>query len=62
MGRGHRALILAVCLLVAFWLIWSRLRFVVLVRTSFGQLLLLFAIIGIVLFLGIEHLINRTRR
>jgi len=61
MGRGNRALILAVCLLVAFWLIWSRLRFVVLVRASFGQLLLLFVIIGIVLFLGIEHLINRTR-
>jgi hypothetical protein len=51
----------AVAVLIAFWLIWSRLNIVVWVRASFGQLLLLIAVLAVVLFLGLDHLLNRTR-
>jgi hypothetical protein len=60
-GRG-RALLLTVAVLVAFWLIFSRLRIVVWVNASFGQILILFVILAAVIFLGLDHLINRSRR
>ncbi len=62
MTRSHRSLILTISVLVAFWLIWSRLRIMLVVRASFGQVLLLFVIIAIALYLGIDHLINHTRQ
>lgn len=61
MTRVGRPLILTVAVLIAFWLIWSKLRIVVFVNASFGQILLLFAVLAVVLFLGIDHLLNRDR-
>ncbi len=60
--RSGRSVILAAALLIAFWLIWSRLRFIVWVQASFWQLLLVMGVIAVVLFLGLDHLFNRTRR
>ncbi len=56
-----RSLLLTVAVLIAFWLIWSRLNFVVLVRASFWQILLVFGVLAVVIFLGLDHLINRDR-
>lgn len=61
MSRVGRPLILTVAVLVAFWLIWSRLRIVVWVNAEFWQILLLFVVIAVVLFLGLDHLLNRSR-
>ncbi len=60
--RFGRSVILAAAILIAFWLIWSRLRFIVWVQASFWQLLLVMGVIAVVLFLGLDHLFNRTRR
>ncbi len=61
MKSRSRSLLFTVAVLIAFWLIWSKLHFVVWVRASFGQILLLFAILAIVVFLGLDHLFNRER-
>jgi len=55
-------LAITLAVLIAFWLIWSKLRIVVWVQASFWQILLLFAILAVALFLGIDHLLNRDRR
>lgn len=56
-----RSLLLTVAVLIAFWLIWSRLNFVVFVHASFWQILLGFGVLALVVFLGLDHLINRSR-
>jgi hypothetical protein len=61
MARVGRSVLLAVAVLIAFWLIWSRLRIIVWVSANFGQMLLLMAVLALVIFLGLDHLINRTR-
>lgn len=61
MARYARPLLLTIAVLIAFWLIWSRLHFVVFVQASFGQILLVFAVLAVVLFLGLDHLLNRSR-
>lgn len=61
MIRVGRPLILTIAILIAFWLIWSKLRIVVFVNASFWQILLLFGVLAVVLFLGIDHLLNRNR-
>lgn len=61
MARHTRPVLLTLAVLIAFWLIWSRLRFVVFVQASFGQILLVFAVLAVVLFLGLDHLLNRSR-
>jgi type VI protein secretion system component VasF len=59
--RSGTTLAITAAVLIAFWLIWSRLRIVVWVQATFWQILLLFAILAVVLFLGIDHLLNRSR-
>lgn len=60
--RRGRSLAITLAVLIAFWLIWSKLRIVVWVQASFWQILLLFAILAVALFLGIDHLLNHDRR
>ena len=60
MGRG-RALAISLAVLIAFWLIWSRMHIVVWVHATFWQVLILFAVLAVALFLGIDHLLNRSR-
>lgn len=59
-SRG-RGLLMGIALAVAFWFIWSRLRIFVWVRLSGLQLLGLFAVLAVAIFLVLDHLVNRTR-
>jgi hypothetical protein len=59
--RRVSTLALAAAVLIAFWLIWSRLRFVVWVQASFWQIILIFAVLAVVLYLAIDHLVNGRR-
>lgn len=61
MRRHGSAVAVTLAALIAFWLIWSKLRIVVWVQASFWQILLLFAVLAVALYLGIDHLSNRTR-
>jgi type VI protein secretion system component VasF len=61
MSRQGKALAAAVAIGIAFWLIWSRLRIVVWVQASLWQVLLGFVVLVVVLFLAIDHLLNRTK-
>lgn len=61
MARRGTSLAITLAILIAFWLIWSRLRIIVFVQASFWQILLLFAILAVALFIGIDHLFNRSR-
>ena len=61
MNSRARFLLLTIAVLIAFWLIWSRLNFVVFVNASFWQILLVFGVLAVVIFLGLDHLINRSR-
>jgi len=60
-ARRGRSLAITLAVLIAFWLIWSKLRIVVWVQASFWQILLLFAILAAALFLGIDYLLNHDR-
>ncbi len=61
MRRQGTSVAVTLAVLIAFWLIWSKLRIVIWVQASFWQLLLLFAVLAVVLYLVIDHLLNRTR-
>ncbi len=59
--RRYSALAVTIAVLVAFWLIWSKLHIIVWVQATFWQILLLFAVLAVAIFLGLDHLFNRTR-
>jgi hypothetical protein len=59
-SRGQ-GLLIGIAIVIAFWLIWSRLRIHVFVRVSGLQLLGLFAVLAIAIYLVLDHLVNRTR-
>ena len=57
-----RAMLLTIAVLIAFGLIFSRLRIIVWVNATFGQILLLFGVLAVVIFLGLDQLINGGKR
>ena len=59
--RRGTTLAVTVAILIAFWLIWSKLRIVVWVQASFWQILLLFVVLAVAIFLGIDWVLNRNR-
>lgn len=61
MARIPRKYIFLAAVIVLFAFIWSKLRIVVFVGLSLWQAIVIFSIVAIVLFLVIDHLINRTR-
>ncbi len=61
MRRRGTSLAITLAVVIAFWLIWSRLRIIVWVQASFWQILIVFAVLAVALFVGIDHLLNRTR-
>jgi len=61
MARRGTSLAITLAVVIAFWLIWSKLRIIVFVQASFWQILILFAVLAVALFVGIDHLLNRTR-
>ena len=62
MSRRGTALALTIAAGIAFWLIWSKLRIVVWVHASLWQVLLLFAVLFVAIFLGLDHVLNRSKR
>ncbi len=60
--RVGRSVILTAVVLVVVWFVLSRLRFIVFVQANLWQLLLAMGVVILVLFLGLDHLLNRTRR
>lgn len=61
MNRAGRPLLVTIAVLVAFWLIWSKLHIVVWVHAEFWQILLLFSVLAVAIFLGLDHFFNRSR-
>jgi hypothetical protein len=61
MKKRSQELLAGVAILIAFWLIWSRLRIHVWVQLSGWQLLALFAVLAGAIFLVLDHILNRTR-
>ena len=61
MARRGTSLAITLAVVIAFWLIWSKLRIIVFVQASFWQILILFAVLAVALFVGIDHLLNRSR-
>ncbi len=61
MARRGTSLTITLAVVIAFWLIWSRLHIIVWVQASFWQILIVFAVLAVALFLGIDHLLNRSR-
>jgi hypothetical protein len=56
-----RKFILLTVIIILFALVWSKLRIVVFVGLSLFQAVLIFGVTAVVLFLIIDHLINRSR-
>jgi hypothetical protein len=61
MQRISRRLLFYVVTGLVLYFILSRLHFVVLIHLSLGQALLLVGAVIAVLFLGLDHLLNRDR-
>jgi len=61
MKSRSQGLWVGVAIVIAFWLIWSRLRIHVWVQLSGWQLLLLFGVLALGVFIALDHLLNRTR-
>lgn len=59
MKERTRSVLFVIALLIAFWLVWSRLRINVWVRLSGWSALLGLAGLAVVIFLLLDHLINR---
>jgi len=54
-------LLLAIVAAVVLWYILSRMHFVILVPVPWWMFLLLILVVILVLYLALDHLINRTR-
>lgn len=61
MAKLPRKFILLTVIIILFALVWSKLRIVVFVGLSLFQAVLIFGVTAVVLFLIIDHLINRSR-
>ena len=61
MKAKNRGFLLAIAILIVFWLVWSRIRFHVWVRLSGCQSLLMLGVAVLAIFLVLEHLVNRER-
>lgn len=61
MRRHGSSLAVTLAVVIAFWLIWSRLRIVIWVQAALWQILLFFAVVAVALYLVLDHLFNRSR-
>jgi len=61
MPRRTRSLLFSIALVVALYLVWSKVRFVFFVPLQPWQLGVLLLIIAVVIFLLLDHLFNRSR-
>lgn len=61
MRRVSRTILLVIAVLIVVSLVWSRLRLIVFIPITLGQALLLFGVGVAVIYLGLDHLLNRDR-
>jgi hypothetical protein len=61
MKSRSQNLLLGIAVIIAFWLIWSRLHIHVWVHLSGWGLVALFVVLALAIFLVLDHLINRAR-
>lgn len=61
MRRHSRSLLFTIALVVALYLVWRKVRFVFIVPLTPWQFGLMLLIIAVVIFLLLDHLLNRTR-
>lgn len=62
MVRSLRSLLFLAILLLVFWAIWSRVRFIVLIPVSLPALIGISVGVAILLFLIADHVISRIVR
>jgi hypothetical protein len=60
-NRRVANLLLGIAFVIAFWLIWSRLRIVVFVNLPWYVLLGLTIGLALAIFLVLDHLVNRSQ-
>ncbi len=61
MRSRSRSLLFTLALGIALLLVWQRVRFVIFVPLTVWQFAGLLLVIAVVLFLFLDHLVNRTR-
>ncbi len=61
MPRISRSILMAIALFIVLFLIYNRLRFVVFVNLSVWQALLGIGVIVLILYVALDHFINRER-
>lgn len=61
MPKIPRSLIALLVIGFLFSLVWPKIRIHIFIPMSIGQALLIFGVTAIVLFLFVDHLINRSR-
>ncbi len=61
MRSRHRSLLFTIALVIALYLVWRKVRFVFIVPLTPWQFALLLLVIAVIIFLLLDHLINRTR-
>lgn len=61
MRPRYRSLLFTIALVIALYLVWRKVHFVFIVPLTPWQFALLLLVIAVVIFLLLDHLINRTR-
>ena len=61
MSKIPRSLIALVVIGLLIYIIWPKVHIVVWVPVSFGQAIITFGVAALVLFLLVDHLLNRRR-
>lgn len=61
MQRISRSVLLGIVIIVVLAFFWRKIQIVFFVPMSLGQLILLIGVVILLLFLTLDHFINRTR-
>ena len=61
MRSRSRRLLFVIALVIALYMVWTKVRFVFLVALTPLQFALLLLVIAVVIFLLLDHLFNRSR-
>jgi len=61
MRPRYRSLLFTIALVVALYLVWRKVRFVFIIPLTPWQFALLLLVIAVIIFLLLDHLVNRTR-
>ena len=61
MRSRSRRLLFIIALVIALYMVWTKVRFVFFVNLEVWQFALLLLVIAVVIFLLLDHLFNRSR-